>query len=346
MRPTSLGWLSAGFVLTAALLVGPPAAAHVPLPDNGCDASAVPDWSGDCTTDVVVGAPGWDVGRLRDAGAVQLTRRAIQSDRRSEMVTAGSLTFDDDADARFGASVLIGDFDDDGSSDIAIGAPGTPIDGVPGAGAVYVLWRGQVASAVRLTQLSLGGRPTRGAGFGSSLAWWPRLTAQGQPDSRLVVGAPGVAVNGRKQAGAVVIVEADQIAFSLDTILSQGSGAPGLAETGDRFGAALAVTDSRWLAVGAPGEDVGKIVDAGSVTLLGPGGAALAYSQNSPGVPGAAERGDHFGAVVSAIGDLRLDDDTHVGVLVSAPDEKLGRARRAGAVSMFYTTSTDENRPS
>src|SRR4051812_46925643 len=67
------------------------------------------------------------------------------------------------------------------------------------------------------------------------------------------------------------------------------------------------------LAVGAPYEDLGGVRDAGSVTILyggASGGVGTArrgyFTQADPDVPGAAERGDHFGAALVA-GDLDGD---------------------------------------
>ena len=60
-----------------------------------------------------------------------------------------------------------------------------------------------------------------------------------------------------------------------------------------QFGASLGGGGA---AIGAPGEDVGSIVDAGTVTWE----MTSSMSQNTDGVPGAAERGDQFGAAVSS----------------------------------------------
>jgi hypothetical protein len=111
---------------------------------------------------------------------------------------------------------------------------------------------------------------------------------------------------------------------------------PGAAEDGDRFGASLAVSEPqdvvghhRQLAVGVPGEDVGRVVDAGLVNLFendatglraGPG-----LTQSTAGVPGAAETGDRFGHSLA----FRPDDGT---LAVGVPYEDVGRVRDAGLV--------------
>ncbi|WP_409058780.1 FG-GAP-like repeat-containing protein [Streptomyces sp. SYP-A7185] len=122
----------------------------------------------------------------------------------------------------------------------------------------------------------------------------------------------------------------EQQTFNQDT-----AGMPGVAETGDGFGDALAAADIDGdghddLIAGAPGEAVGSLAKAGGVTvlkggemgLLDPAGAAnpgtRAYTQNSPGIPGVAETGDLFGAAL-AFGDH--DGDGVPDLSAAAPGE-------------------------
>ncbi|MFJ6573749.1 esterase [Streptomyces sp. NPDC091292] len=107
------------------------------------------------------------------------------------------------------------------------------------------------------------------------------------------------------------------------------AGVPGVAERGDGWGADLSVADTNGdgyadVAIGAPGEDIGTVADAGAVWILrgGKGGltatGAKSWDQNSKGVPGAAEKGDKWGAQV------RLTDpnrDGRYGLLAAAPGE-------------------------
>ena len=94
--------------------------------------------------------------------------------------------------------------------------------------------------------------------------------------------------------------------------ISQDSpGIPGAAEPGDRFGASISInylvgeTGTVDVAVGAPNEDIGRLADAGEVTILrdvyDEGGGALVYDQNSAGVPGSVEAGDRFGRSLDSI---------------------------------------------
>jgi hypothetical protein len=113
------------------------------------------------------------------------------------------------------------------------------------------------------------------------------------------------------------------------TLNQDTAGVPGLAEDADRFGAALAAADVNRdgrddLIAGAPGEAIGTRAGAGAAWLLYGGaqglldanGAATAatWNQDTPGVPGVAEKGDTFGAAVAS------DDGNADGV----PDVTIG----------------------
>ncbi|MGW7272318.1 integrin alpha [Streptomyces sp. NPDC054864] len=122
----------------------------------------------------------------------------------------------------------------------------------------------------------------------------------------------------------------EQQTFNQDT-----AGMPGVAETGDGFGDALAAADIDAdghddLIAGAPGEAIGSAAKAGSVTvlkggemgLLDPAGAAnpgtVAYQQNSPDILGVAQAGDLFGGAL-AFGDHNGDGAPDLSV--AAPGE-------------------------
>ncbi|MFJ8939839.1 FG-GAP-like repeat-containing protein [Streptomyces sp. NPDC102365] len=121
--------------------------------------------------------------------------------------------------------------------------------------------------------------------------------------------------------------------FRKQTLNQDTVGVPGIAETGDRFGAALAVGDLDGdgrddLVAGAPGEAIGTEAGAGAATVLfgtengladeSGESVAVAYNQNTPRVPGAAEAGDAFGAAV-ATGDH--DHDGRKDLAVGSPGE-------------------------
>lgn len=117
------------------------------------------------------------------------------------------------------------------------------------------------------------------------------------------------------------------------TLNQDTTGVPGVAETGDGFGDALAVADIDAdghddLIAGAPGEAIGSAARAGSFTVLKGGAIGLldasgsatgvGYQQNSEGVPGVAETGDAFGAALT-INDY--NGDTYADLNAGAPGE-------------------------
>ncbi|MET9921440.1 esterase [Streptomyces sp. NPDC006435] len=109
-------------------------------------------------------------------------------------------------------------------------------------------------------------------------------------------------------------------------------GVPGTAERGDGWGTDLSVEDTDGdgyadVAIGAAGEDIGTVADAGAVWVLRgtadglTATGARSWDQNSARVPGTAEKGDRWG------GQVRLADpnrDGRRGLLVSAPGENTG----------------------
>ncbi|MER5969663.1 FG-GAP repeat protein [Streptomyces sp. NPDC002055] len=109
-------------------------------------------------------------------------------------------------------------------------------------------------------------------------------------------------------------------------------GVPGAAERGDGWGTDLSLGDTDAdgyadLAVGAPGEDLGTLADAGAVWVLRGSKAGLTttraedFNQDTAGVPGAPEKQDRFG------GQVRLVDPDRngtFGLLAAAPGENTG----------------------
>lgn len=212
------------------------------------------------------------------------------------------------------------DFDGDRLPDLAMGA----------RDAVVLQYGGP-------TEVEILRAPSPGSGFGTSLATGD-FDADGFDD--LAVGAPDEAGSdaGAAAAGAVWVHygTADGLLAVNGTPhrrvrLQQGvAPVPGAAEKGDRSGAALAAGDLDGdgvddLVVGAPGEALGEVGSAGSLTVFpGRRGTGLALErtrslhQDSADVPDTVEKGDRFAAAL-AVGDVT--NDARADLLVGVPGE-------------------------
>ncbi len=247
------------------------------------------DANGDGLPDLVVGAPGEDVGPATNAGAVNIVFGAPNGRYGSAgglRITQEDVAQRSERNDRFGATLTMADVTGDGIVDLIVAAPGEDA----GAGQVVVL-HGFTTGLILAspTVLAQGAHAAAGAaepgdGFGSSLS----------VGDGLWVGAPGEDLGEAADAGVAT-------RFPINPLTSRGSvqyrqgarGVPGKPERGDRFGAALGYGGS---VIGVPGEDIGRVVDAGVVVWK----LKKSISQRSRGVPGRVERGDRFGAAVTA----------------------------------------------
>jgi hypothetical protein len=227
------------------------------------------------------------------------------------------------------------DVDGDGSADALVGMPWYQ----EGSGAVDI--RNTGSPTVLLRAGDLGAGTGEGDGFGAAVAVGD-LDGDGCAD--LVVGAPAEGQSaGSDGAGGVegqvhlVFGKAGGVDTTGSIILPHDSSGLNL----DHFGATLALVTRNDttagtvhdLYVGAPRATVAGHELAGEVFryTIAPSttGRVVAtlrerLTQNSPGVPGSAEKGDGFGSVLAAV--------DYGGVLVGAPDENVGSVRDAGSV--------------
>jgi FG-GAP repeat len=293
------------------------------------------DFNGDNFADLAVGAPGEGVGGATGAGSVNvLLGSAGGLEPTAQVVTQGSggVAGAAEVDDSFGAAVAKGDFNGDTFFDLAVGAPGERIGSVPLAGAVNVLYGAD--TGLGGGPLFVQSNPESGDSFGTSLA-----TADFNGDGffDLAVGAPGENIGAVVDAGAVTVLFGGPggITTAGSQTFWQGNGAAGTAEAGDDFGLSaatglLAGDDLGDLVVGAPGEDVGAVQDAGAVNVLS--GTAGGLANGSLATQGNPETGDLFGFAVTT-GDF--DEPAGDDVVAGAPGETVNGRSDAGAVSVF-----------
>ena len=180
----------------------------------------------------------------------------------------------------------------------------------------------------------------------------------------MMIGVPHEDVGNKADAGAVAL---KMVEGPLSIVTQDSPGAGGKAEAGDRYGTSIdtygAFTDVPvvGVAIGVPGEDIASLSDAGAVAFAyvdlkeipdasdttGLIGQARTVTQDSPGVPGAAEAGDLFGNAVLA-GEFGHESG-HVDLAVTAPLEDLSGEQNAGSLSMaeydVYGNLEPRNRP-
>jgi hypothetical protein len=256
------------------------------------------------------------------------------------------------------ASRVAGDFDVDGFDDLAVGVPGQDVDGANSAGGVHIIYgtasglSGSSDDFITQDSGSVLDRSEAGDHFGACLVAGD-FNDDGEDD--LAIGVPGENIGTTADAGAVSVIYGstlglDAVGPPADQFIHQNTpGTPGVSEEEDLFGSALGAgdfdSDGRDdLAVGAPGEDVSDLVDAGAVNVFYGANGGLAtgpisgivspqlWYQDIAGVVDSSQRRDEFGASLAS-GDFNGDgeDDLAVGV----PGQRVDGAKRAGGVHVL-----------
>src|SRR4051794_5535650 len=271
-------------VLVCAVLIGPAwlfapvgagAAHRTPPPAR----RGVADFNGDGVADLAIGAPGEPVGGV-GAGAVHVLYGAASGlsatgNQRVTKATQG-VPGDPQDNESFGLTLATGDFNDDGFSDLAIGAPGAAAAHF-GEGLVDVLYGSADGLSGPGSQEWVEGDVAGGTSgdehqFGASLAAGD-FDHDGADD--LAVGITGETVSGQSFAGAAGVLYGNDgtgLSANSSQLITEDDLPGGQPHASADFGQALTAADfgagsQDDLVVGAPG-DVDGSVDAGSVSIV------------------------------------------------------------------------------
>jgi hypothetical protein len=336
--------------------------------DHFGTAVATGDFDGDGFADLAVGVPGEDAvddqgNPHPDAGKINVVYGSATglntADNQLWSQVGNALKGDIGDDEAFGSSLASADFNGDGFADLAIGIPHDGVGSVSDAGSVSVMYgsAGGLQPDAPDDQLwnqdaaDVEGTPAGGDRFGAAIVGGD-FNADGFGD--LAIGAPHDTVGSATGGGAVNVLygTADglQVTAPADQLWTQNSNSvSGKAEKEDAFGSALAAADFNGdgtsdLAVGAPGEDLEPIVDAGATTVLYGTDAGLQaaspndqlWDQDSAGVAGTSAKSDALGSALAA---ADFNGDGFADLAMGVPGKTLGSATKAGLVSVLYGTS-------
>ena len=339
----------------------------------GSSVTSIGDIDGNGVSDIAVGAPGHadnTIG-IGDVYLVMLDENGmplVGDDGQITMVEINTNT-ENGPDSlgfysQFGSSISsIGDIDDNGIMDIAVGAPGHPTQTMS-TGSIYVIMLGEggmVLSTVEINADTENGPTSLEDGdlFGSSIAQIGDIDGNGIMD--IAVGAPGHH-SGGIASGDVYILLLGDAGMVLETMEINADTPNGpFLEISNRFGASISpVGDidgngTPDIAVGAPGYydrgitsgDVYIILLDENATVLN----TIDINSETPNGPTTLEKGDHFGESVALVGDL--DGNGVSDLAVGAPGHSLSELHTGDLYilhletggTVIHTFEINENTP-
>lgn len=296
----------------------------------GTALAVYPDTDGDRVTYLLLGLPTTQKLTDTNEGGIAIVMGTFQPDASFSVapffalinILEGNATLllPSSGPVAFGHSVVaIGDLDDDGVRELAIGAPGFTQVG-PADGAVFIAFPNTDGTIRRAVRLSRGwsGLGVESEFFGSQYGW----SLSVQWGELLWVGAP--AYNGDRGAVEGVRLNGNGFVAAPTEVIGQPADVVGnLLSAGDRFGSAVAylglITNDPYpeIIVGAPGHD-STVVDGGRLYVITPPSdlngvmVVSTIDADSPSLlPFAIASGEGFGESLAAA-SLSGPNDTQV----------------------------------
>jgi hypothetical protein len=302
---------------------------------------------------IAIGAPGRDAGTAVDAGRVVRLDYANAPDPTVTIIEQGGTGADSpEAGDQFGEVVEL--MPSAAGPVLLVGVPHEDVAAKVDAGAVALVPRGGELSMVNQDSADAGELAESGDLYGAALDGY---TSSADRRAGLVaIGAPGEDFRKGADSGGVFYASVNlstapgrnssPIKGMANTLTQDSPGVLDTVEPGDRFGAAVLLTDfgrgngALDLVVGAPLEDVGRMVDAGAVsrTPIRPDGSldslrrAAAWRPGTSGEPGRAQPGDQLGASLSVVELRRLNGQGHesLATIITMPGKDVGTVVDAG----------------